>query len=509
MHTDTDVLIIGTGFAGLGMAIRMLKDGMQDFVVLEQADEVGGTWRDNHYPGVACDIPSHLYSFSFEPNPRWSQFFAPQSEIFAYMKHCTDKYGVRPYIHFNAEVVKATFDDKRGVWDVATRNGNSYRTKALVSGSGGLSKPSYPDIPGLDRFKGKKVHSARWDHDYPLEGKRVAVIGTGASSIQLVPSIVDRVGHLSLFQRTPPWVLPKPDFKIGRKQQARLAKSPWIQRAIRNTIYWALESRALGFSGMIPGMQVRAERQARKHLEEQVKDPVLRAKLTPNYRFGCKRLLISNEYYAALQKPNASVVTDGIQEVREHSIVTRDGKEHEVDVIVCATGFQAAEAVAPFELRGRNGVDLNDAWRDGAEAYLGTAVSGFPNMFLLVGPNSGLGHNSMVHMIESQINYVAESLKTLRERGLASIEVKASAQTAYNKKLVERLNRTVWATGGCVSWYQTKTGKNTTLWPGFTFEYRLRTRKFDLENYEAHLPSAAEPLKPVPASAELAAPPAE
>lgn len=496
MYTDTDVLIIGTGFSGLGMSIKLMQAGLTNFTVLEQADEVGGTWRDNHYPGVACDVPSHLYSYSFEANPRWSRLFAPQREIFDYLKQCADKYGVRPHIHFNSEVVKAVFDERRGMWDVTTRAGKLYRARVLVSGSGGLSRPSFPEIPGRDRFKGKTFHTARWDHDYPLAGKRVAVIGTGASAIQVVPGIVDKVGHLTLFQRTPAWVLPKPNFRMDAKAQERFEKNPWLQRMMRNGIYWLMESRALGFTGMVPGMQDNTEVTARKFLAKQVKDPVLRAKLTPNYRPGCKRMLISNSYYAALQKPNASVETSGIKEITERGIITQDGKLHELDVIVYATGFQAAEAVAPFEVRGRDGLDLNDAWRDGAEAYKGTTVAGFPNFFLLMGPNTGLGHNSMVFMIESQIQYVFDSLKQMRASGTDWLDVKPSAQKLYNQKLTERLSKTVWATGGCVSWYQTKTGKNTTLWPGFTFEYRLRTRKFDLNNYELHKLEARPRARP-------------
>jgi len=511
MVTDTDVLIIGTGFSGLGMSIRLMQAGLTNFTVLEQAAEVGGTWRDNHYPGVACDVPSHLYSFSFEQNPRWSRLFAPQREILEYLKHCADKYGVRPHIEFNTEVVKAVFDERAGQWQVTARSGKVYRARVLISGGGGLSKPSFPDIPGRERFRGKTFHTARWDHGYPLEGKRVAVIGTGASAIQVVPGIVDRVGQLTLFQRTPAWVLPKPNFKIDEKSQQRFARHPWLQRMLRNGIYMLMESRALGFTGMSDRMLANTEVQARKFLAQQVKDPVLRAKLTPNYRVGCKRMLISNSYYAALQKPHASLVTSGIREITESGIITQDGEHHEVDAIVFATGFQAAEAVAPFEVRGRDGLDLDAAWREGAEAYKGTAVAGFPNLFLLVGPNTGLGHNSMVYMIESQHQYVLDCLQQMRAHGTDTVEVKPSAQRAYNQKLVERLSKTVWATGGCVSWYRNKAGKNTTLWPGFTFEYRLRTRKFDAHNYELHkLDRRSRPRANPKAQPELHAPhPAE
>jgi len=509
MRTDTDVLVIGTGFSGLGMAIRLRQAGLTNFVVVEQADAIGGTWRDNHYPGVACDVPSHLYSFSFEPNPRWSRMFAKQSEILAYLNHCADKYGVRQHIHFNTEVNKAVFDAKKGVWDVETRDGRSYRARAIVQGGGGLSRPSFPDVPGIERFRGQKFHTARWDHSAPLAGKRVAVIGTGASAIQVVPSIVDQVGHLTLFQRTPPWILPKPDFRFRDRDQARLESLPFLQRALRNGIYWALESSALGFTGLWPRFQLRTQKRARAHLEAQIKDPVLRAKLTPNYRIGCKRILLSNDYYPALERPNASVVTDGIAEIREHAIVTRDGREHEVDAIVFATGFQAATDMAPYEIRGRYGQTLRDVWQDGAEAYLGTAISGFPNLFLIVGPNTGLGNNSMVFMIESQIQYVIDALQKMRERSLAWVDVKPSAQASYNKRLSERMARTVWSTGGCVSWYQTATGKNTTLWPGFTFEFRLRTRSFDLEHYEARLTHDLRSSQREPQRAELADHPAE
>jgi cation diffusion facilitator CzcD-associated flavoprotein CzcO len=493
LKAETDVLIIGTGFSGLGMGIRLRQAGLHDFIILEQADDVGGTWRDNHYPGVACDVPSHLYSFSFEPNPNWSRLFAEQQEILAYLRHCADKYGVRSHIRFRTSVNKAIFDEQRGRWQVSTSDGQLCSARVLVSACGGLRQPVFPDIPGIERFSGKTFHTARWDHDYPLEGKTVAVVGTGASAIQLVPSIVSRVKQLELFQRTPPWILAKPDTRIGSKQKQRFAKFPWLQRLIRWLIYALLESRALGFSGLLPRMQKRTEQNARQYLQEQVRDPALRARLTPDYRIGCKRILIANDYYAALQRGNARLVTDGIREIREHAIVTTDGREHPVDAIVFATGFEAAEHVASFEIKGRNGLDLNASWRDGAEAYLGATVAGFPNLFLITGPNTGLGHNSMVFMIESQIRYVMDALRAMRERNLRWVEVKRRVQAAYNKRLHERLARSVWATGGCVSWYRTRTGKNTTLWPGFTFEFRWRTRRFDVESYlQTHEQSSAE-----------------
>jgi cation diffusion facilitator CzcD-associated flavoprotein CzcO len=498
MKTETDVVIIGTGFSGLGMGIRLRQAGLENFVILEQSDGVGGTWRDNHYPGVACDVPSHLYSYSFEPNPRWSRLFAEQREILAYLNHCADKYDVRSHIHFQSEVNKAVFDQRRGMWELTTAAGRVYRARVFINASGGLSRPSYPDIRGAASFEGKAIHTARWDHTYPLEGKSVAVIGTGASAIQLVPKIAKRVQHLSLFQRTPPWVMPKPDMAINAKQKQRLADHPWMQRTIRRAIYWVMEARVFGITNMVPSMQARSEVTARKFIATQVKNPELRAKLTPNYTIGCKRMLISNDYYPALERPNVEVVTEGIAEIRAHSIVTNDGKEHPVDAIVYATGFEAAESVAPFEVRGRGGRELSEVWRDGAEAYLGATVAGFPNFFMLVGPNTGLGHNSMVYMIESQLQYVMDSLRQMRERKVDTVEIKRTIQDDYNKRLSDRLSKTVWATGGCVSWYRTRTGKNTTLWPGFTFEFRHRTKRFDAENYDLGKVAPIERVEPAP-----------
>jgi cation diffusion facilitator CzcD-associated flavoprotein CzcO len=480
--TSDHILIIGTGFAGLCMGIRLKQAGIHDFTILEEADEVGGTWRDNHYPGAACDIQSHLYSFSFEPNPRWTRMFALQAEILEYLKHCADKYGLRPHIKFNARVAGASFDERTGTWEVATADGKTYRGRLLVSGSGGLSRPSIPEIPGLPVFEGKAFHSARWDHGYSLEGKTVGVVGTGASGIQIVPEIAPKVRKLYLFQRTPPWILPKPDRAIGPMERAIFARAPGVQQLVRRAIYWQLEWRAVGFV-VQPAIMKLAQKQALQYLRRRVADPVLRKKLTPNYLMGCKRILMSNDYFETLQRPNVEVVTDPIHEVRARGLATTDGQERPLDALVLATGFQAAEAAAPFHITGRGGRDLNEAWRPGAEAYLGTTVAGFPNMFLIVGPNTGLGHNSMVFMIESQVQYVMSCVEMMRARRLKQVDVRPDVQAAYNARIHERLGKTVWASG-CHSWYQTSSGKNTTLWPGFTVEYRLRTRAFDDANYE-------------------------
>jgi cation diffusion facilitator CzcD-associated flavoprotein CzcO len=476
------VVVIGAGFGGLGMAIRLKQAGFNDFILIEQDDGVGGTWRANRYPGAACDIESHLYSFSFEPNPAWSRTYAPQGEILAYLERCADKYGIRPHLRLGTRVTSAVFDECRGLWTLET-SGGTVQARVVVSATGGLSRPSYPDIPGLASFSGKMFHSARWDAGFPLAGKTVAVVGTGASAIQIVPAIASDVGRLLVFQRTPPWILPKMDFPISPEQRERFRRFPALQRLARTGQYLQHELFALGFV-VEPRILERASALALRHLKRSVPDRALRKRLTPSYTMGCKRVLLSNDYYAALQRENVALVTEGIQEACPSGILTRDGVEHAADAIVLATGFQAAEAVAPFPVRGRGGRDLDEAWRDGAEAYLGTAISGFPNHFMIVGPNTGLGHSSMIFMIESQIAYILDAIQTMRRDGLRFVDVHADAQALYNRRLTERLARTVWNTGGCSSWYRTSNGKNTTLWPGFTFEFRLRTRRFDAERYE-------------------------
>jgi cation diffusion facilitator CzcD-associated flavoprotein CzcO len=477
------VVIVGTGFGGIGMAIRLKQAGMHDFTILEQDAGVGGTWRANHYPGAACDVESHLYSFSFEPHPGWSRTFAPQREILAYLERCADKYGLLPHIRFETAATAATFDEATGLWTVQTSRGEPITARVVISATGGLSRPAYPDIPGLASFAGKTFHSARWDHAYPLEGKRVGVIGTGASAIQIVPAIAPRVRELAVFQRSPAWILPKHDPAISPEEQDRFRRHPALQRLARLRQYLVHEVMALGFV-VDPRILKLASRLAWKHLEQRVPDPVLRERLTPRYAMGCKRVLLSNDFYPAMSRPNVSLITDGIAAVRPGGVVTKDGREHALDALVLATGFHAADSVAPFPVRGRGGRDLGEAWRDGAEAYLGTTVRGFPNLFFIVGPNTGLGHSSMVYMIESQLAYIQGALAAMEANKLRLVDVRADAQARYNQRLQGRLAKTVWSTGGCSSWYQAANGKNVTLWPGFTFEYRRRTRRFDAEAYE-------------------------
>jgi cation diffusion facilitator CzcD-associated flavoprotein CzcO len=498
------IVIVGAGFAGIGMAIRLKQAGIHDFTILERADRLGGTWRDNTYPGIACDVPSHLYSYSFEPNPRWSRFFAPQEEILAYLEHCADKYGVRPHIRFGVGAEGGSFDERTGLWEVKTTDGGTVKARVVISGSGhALSKPVYPDIPGRESFRGKQMHSARWDHQYPLEGKTVAVIGTGASAVQLVPSIVERVGKMHVFQRTPAWVLPKPDREMTPREQELLATYPSLQKLARTVIYWVLEAMAVGYV-VEPRLNKLRELHSLRFLKQSVKDPELRAKLTPKFRLGCKRILISNDYYAALQRENCELVTEGISEIRAGSIVTSDGRERPVDAILYLTGYETAEAKPPFPILGRGGLDLADAWKDGIEAYLGTAIPGFPNMFMILGPNMGLGHSSMIFQMESQFAYLVDAIKTMREKRLSSVEVRREVGDRFNERLQKRLKRTVWNSGGCASWYLTSSGKNTTAWPGFTFEYRLRARHFDAKNYDQRAMAAAQPsLSPPQASASV------
>jgi cation diffusion facilitator CzcD-associated flavoprotein CzcO len=475
------IVIVGSGFGGLGMGIRLKQAGIHDFTILEQGAEVGGTWRDNHYPGAACDVESHLYSYSFEPNPRWSRRFAPQQEILSYLIHCADKYQVRPHIRFGCAATSARFDDPSGTWEVNTSDGKTIHCRTLVAACGGLSKPAIPDLPGLDSFAGKVFHSARWDHSYSLSGKRVAVIGTGASAIQIVPAIASQVAKLSVFQRSPPWIIPKPDRRIKPDRQQRYADHPLLQRLTRTLFYLIHELAGVGFV-VEPKLFQLLSRLVKKYIARSIPDESLRAQLTPNYTLGCKRILLSNDYYPALCQPQVELVTAPIETVTRSGIRTADGEDRAFDAIILATGFAAADVVSPFPILGRNGVDLSDAWKDGAEAYLGTAISGFPNAFLIVGPNTGLGHNSMVFMIESQIAYILSAIQAMRQGKLCAVEVKSDVQTRYNAAIQERLKHTVWSSG-CTSWYQAKNGRNTTLWPGFTFEFRLRTRRFSARDY--------------------------
>jgi cation diffusion facilitator CzcD-associated flavoprotein CzcO len=474
------VVILGTGFSGLGMAIRLKQQGYEDFVIIEQAAEVGGTWRDNTYPGCACDIPSHLYSFSFALNPFWSRSYSPQREIWNYLRCCTEQYGILPHILWNNKLLEASWNEADQRWHISTTQAK-LTTNILILGNGPLSEPSLPHIAGIKSFKGVMFHSAQWNHNYDLAGKRVAVIGTGASAIQFVPKIQPQVGHLSLFQRTPPWILPRNDHRIPSWQRAMFRLLPFTQRFVRTKIYWQQELIALGFIYR-PTILESAMRLSRSYLEKQVKGPVLQAKLTPNYTLGCKRVLLSDDFYPSLTQPNVDVITEQIREIRANSIVTEAGQEQAIDAIIFGTGFHVTDSQLPQYIFGHEGTSLAENWHEGSSAYYGTTISGFPNLFLLIGPNTGLGHNSMVYMIESQLNYILDCLRILDKRNLGVVEVQPEIQEAFNSEMQKRMQGTVW-TSGCKSWYLDANGHNTTLWPGFTFEYRRRLRHFDPQHY--------------------------
>ncbi len=478
----TRIAIVGSGFAGLGMAIKLRERGIDDFVLLDRGSEVGGTWRDNTYPGAACDVPSHLYSFSFAPNPDWTHSFSGQPEIQAYLQRCADESGVRRNFYGGCEVTAARWDDARAVWHVETSCGD-LDAKLLVSAVGALSEPRVPPIPGIEDFPGRVFHSASWDHSFDLSGKRVAVVGTGASSIQFVPQIAPKVAELHLFQRTAPWVIPRLDRAFSRTEKWLFEHVPAVQRLIRSAIYWGREAYVLGFA-VNPRIMRLAERAARGHLQRQVPDPELRRKLTPDYTIGCKRILIASDYYPALARPNVEVLTEGLVGVRGSTVVGSDGSERDVDAIVFGTGFHVTDMPAAQWLYGRGGVQLANAWSDGMAAYRGTTVAGFPNLFMLVGPNTGLGHTSMVVMIEAQIAYVLDCLRHMDACGVGVVDVRPDAEASYNERLQQDMRGTVWTAGGCASWYLDDRGRNTTLWPSFTFRFRRQTEAFDPGAYD-------------------------
>ena len=481
MARELVAVIVGAGFSGLCAGIQLRKAGIEDFVILEKGHGVGGTWRDNTYPGAACDIPSHLYSYSFEPNPRWSRAYGGQPEILAYLEHCATKYGLREHLVFGSHVARADFDEASGTWTIATDDDRVYRARALILGNGALHLPQVPDLPGLASFRGATFHSARWDHAYELAGRRVAVIGTGASAIQFVPQIAPRVAQLDVYQRTPPWIVPKSDRTIGERERWMLEHVPGAHLLRRSGLYWLFESRVLGFA-FAPRLNQVLERIVLKHLARSVPDPALRAKLTPSYRLGCKRVLISNDYYPALARDNVELVTDGIERIEPTGVRTRDGMLREVDAIIFGTGFRVVDYVSSMRIRGRGGVSLDDAWRASVRNYLGINVAGFPNLFLLMGPNTGLGHNSMIFMIEAQVRYTVAAILAMHRNGLGAIDVRRDVEQAFRAEMSRKLASTVW-TSGCSSWYQAPDGE-VLLWPGFTFDYWRRTRRIDLRSYE-------------------------
>ncbi|MBV9941862.1 MAG: NAD(P)/FAD-dependent oxidoreductase [Solirubrobacterales bacterium] len=478
---DFRIAILGAGFGGLGMAIRLRQTGVEDFVVFERDAEVGGTWWANTYPGCQCDIPSHLYSYSFALNAEWTRTYPLQPEIRDYLRRCADAYGVRPHLRLGCGVERAEWDEEAGVWRLDTTDG-AFTAQVLIAAPGPLSQPRVPALAGLEDFRGAVFHTARWDHDHDLTGRTVAVVGTGASAIQIVPRIQPSAKRVTIFQRTPPWVVPHRDRPITDFERRLYRRMPALQRMVRSTVYL---SRELLVPGLVyrPQLMNAVQKMAQAHLAKQVPDPALRANLTPDYVIGCKRIVPSNDWYPAVTQSNVEVVPGAVTEVRPDGVLGADGVVREADTLIFATGFHVTDMPFARFIFGRGRARLCDAWQGSPQAYRGAAVPGFPNLFWVIGPNTGLGHNSMVFMIEAQLNYLVSALETMARRGAARIEVRHDAYAAYNRHLQSRLERTVWNTGGCSSWYLDANGRNSTIWPGFTWRFWQQTRRFDEPAY--------------------------
>jgi cation diffusion facilitator CzcD-associated flavoprotein CzcO len=483
-----DVAVVGSGFGGLGAAIRLRQSGVDDLVILERANDLGGTWRDNTYPGCRCDVASNLYSFSFAPNPQWSNTYSYQNEIWQYLQGVADQYHLHELIKYDHNVSDVSFDSSSRRWTVTTSRGD-YEAKCVILATGGLAEPRLPDIPGVGNFKGRVMHTAQWDHSVSLEGKRVAVIGTGASAIQAVPQIAPVVGSLELFQRTPSWVLPHLGRPVIGRSKRIFRTLPISQRAVRAWGYWRRELMVLGFV-KDPTRMTKAETMSREHLERQIKDESLREKLTPHYRLGCKRVLISNDFYPSLTRENVTLVTDGIESIDADGIRTSDGELHPADVIVAATGFYVSDNPMAEKVHGAHGQPLSDAFRGQLDNYKGTTFPDFPNFFMLGGPNTGLGHTSVIFMLESQLNYVAKAVKVALSDDVL-IEPKQHMAAKWSREVQAKLPGTVWGSG-CSSWYLNADGQNTTIWPDFTFKYRQSTRHFDARDHRITTPETSD-----------------
>ncbi|MDQ1552111.1 MAG: hypothetical protein QOD50_1533 [Actinomycetota bacterium] len=474
------VAILGAGFAGLGMAIQLTRHGIDDFLVIERADEVGGTWRDNTYPGAACDIRSDLYSFSFFPKPDWTTHYASQPEILGYLKAAAEHYDLYSRMLLGTELTSASWDESEELWRIETSRG-SLTSSVLVAGAGPLIDPKWPDIPGLESFTGPRFHSARWNHDIDLAGKRIAVIGTGASAIQFVPELQKVAARVTVFQRSAPWIVPRADAVTSRRRRALFARVPPLQRISRRWIFARAEAQFAGFRFRLVGKVIEAL--ATSYRNHAVPDPDLRRKLTPTFRLGCKRILISSAFYPAMGKSNMELVTDVIESIEGNTPITTDGAPHTVDVLIGGTGFNATKPPVARLLRGRDGVLLADQWEPHMSALHGTMVAEFPNLFLLVGPNIALGHNSIIYIIEAQLEYVLKALDALDRRQATALEPTPAAQAEHNARLQRSLSRAVWSTGGCTNFYLDETGQNTTLWPHRAAAFRRALTCFRSREY--------------------------
>ncbi|MEO6605127.1 MAG: NAD(P)/FAD-dependent oxidoreductase, partial [Aeromicrobium sp.] len=473
-----------TGFAGMGMAMKLRDAGRTDFILIEKADDIGGTWRDNTYPGAECDVQSHMYSFSYELNSAWSREYAAQPEIWAYMQGVARKNGLYDLIQFNTELKSAVWDEDRLRWTVTTSQ-ETYETRVLISGIGGLHIPNIPKLKGAETFAGPHFHSAQWQHDVDLTGKKVAVIGTGASAIQFLPQIAPEVGQLDVYQRSAPWVVPKHNHEIKGRKKALISKLPGGTRFYRNSRYWLNEATQLGFTGPLQNVSSIVEKKVSAYIRKTINDPETAEKLIPDYRLGCKRVLKTDNYIPIYNRDNVSLITDGIEEIRPDGIVTADGTFHEADVIIYGTGFHVTDAFEWVHVTGKGGRDLSETFKkEGIETYLGISVTHFPNFFLMLGPNTALGHNSVVFMIEQQTKWIISILDAMDERGSQAVEPTPEAQREFNDKLQEKVSKGVWSQGGCTSWYLDSKGKNRTIWPGFTFRYWWKTRKVEAKDFE-------------------------
>lgn len=472
MEKVYEVIIIGSGFGGIAAAVNLQKNGIADYLMLERDEELGGTWWRNSYPGAAVDIQSHLYSLSFE-NYDWTRFYAKQPEILAYTRHVLQKYGIVDRALTNANVSQLVYDEDTGQWEVSLKDGRIFIAKDIINASGGLSQPAVPKFEGQEVFEGVQMHTARWDAQLRYAGKRVAVVGSAASAVQVIPAIATEVQKLYVFQRTPHWIIPRPDRLLTTKERKKMQNARWA-KWYRSTIYWKHEASVLAFSTMPKLLKVGLEPTAKKHIKKYIKDKDFQAKVTPDYTIGCKRILLSNEYYPALTRENVQLLTkeSGIKRLTKTGIETIDGQHIEVDIIVYATGFNAAENNIPYVVKGREGVTIQEAWKDYAHAYLGTTVPYFPNFYMLLGPNTGIGHTSAIYMIEAQLEYIVQALLAKRKNDWKAIEIKEQIEKNYTNRIHRLLKKTVWQSGGCESWYQDSEGRNVVLYPTFTYQFR-------------------------------------